>query len=103
MRFAAPHLKRMFPEFRTDWIVEAETWRARYAQPVVGKHYSRVLDTLTPDISNCYLATMAQIYPEDRGTNYAVRQGRAVARSVLNGSRSDGFVNASTRGALAAP
>ena len=57
VRFAAPHLKRMFPEFRTDWIVEAETWRARYAQPVVGKHYSRVLDTLTPDISNCYLAT----------------------------------------------
>lgn len=26
---------------------------------------------------------MAQIYPEDRGTNYAVRYGRRVAKQIL--------------------
>ena len=31
-------------------------------------------------ISGVYLATMAQVYPEDRGTNYAIRDGRKVAR-----------------------
>jgi hypothetical protein len=25
---------------------------------------------------------MAQVYPEDRGTNYAIREGRAVGRLV---------------------
>jgi len=25
---------------------------------------------------------MAQIYPEDRGTNYAIREGRRVARDL---------------------
>jgi hypothetical protein len=25
---------------------------------------------------------MAQVYPEDRGTNYAVREGRRVAREL---------------------
>jgi hypothetical protein len=25
---------------------------------------------------------MAQIYPEDRGTNYAIRNGRAIGREV---------------------
>jgi hypothetical protein len=25
---------------------------------------------------------MAQIYPEDRGTNYAIREGRDVARHI---------------------
>ena len=29
-----------------------------------------------------HIASMAQIYPEDRGTNYAVREGRAIARTV---------------------
>jgi hypothetical protein len=26
---------------------------------------------------------MAQIYPEDRGTNYAIREGRRVAHELL--------------------
>jgi hypothetical protein len=29
-----------------------------------------------------HICTMAQIYPEDRGTNYAIRQGRAAGRHV---------------------
>jgi len=27
---------------------------------------------------------MAQVYPEDRGTNYAIRDGRAAARLVAD-------------------
>jgi hypothetical protein len=27
-------------------------------------------------IAGLYLTTMAQVYPEDRGTNYAIREGR---------------------------
>ena len=29
-----------------------------------------------------YIASMAQVYPEDRGTNYAIREGRKVGRLV---------------------
>jgi hypothetical protein len=29
------------------------------------------------------VATMSQIYPEDRGTNYAVRIGEQAARALL--------------------
>jgi hypothetical protein len=28
---------------------------------------------------------MAQVYPEDRGTNYAIREGRRVAALVAEG------------------
>jgi hypothetical protein len=31
---------------------------------------------------NATISTMAQIYPEDRGTNYAIREGREVARAI---------------------
>ena len=80
--YCIPHLQRMFPAFDRRWVMNHHVWRARYAQPIVGKHYSRLIpDTETP-IAGLYLSTMAQVYPEDRGTNYAIRDGRRVGRDV---------------------
>jgi hypothetical protein len=39
-----------------------------------------------------YISTMAQVYPEDRGTNYAIRQGRKIGKEV---SESIGLANKS--------
>lgn len=78
--FAIENLRKMFPDLRDDIVLGAHVWRARYAQPVVERNYSRLIpDTRTP-LANLYLATMAQIYPQDRGTNYAIWQGREVAK-----------------------
>ncbi len=77
-----PYLSVIFPQFRRDWIVKHHVWRARYAQPVVTKDYSAFIPALRSPIEGVYLASMAQIYPEDRGTNYAVRDGRAAAAVV---------------------
>ena len=80
--YCMPHLARMFPAFERGWILGSHVWRARYSQPIVGTHYGdRIPDTETP-IAGLYLSTMAQIYPEDRGTNYAIRDGRRVGRQV---------------------
>lgn len=82
--FALPYIKRMFPDFNENWIMKSYLWRANYSQPIVEKNYSKMIpDTRTP-IKNLYLSTMAQIYPEDRGTNYAVRSGNEVAKLVLD-------------------
>ncbi len=83
--FALPHLKRMFPQFDDRWIKACHVWRARYAQPVVERRYSALIPDERTPITNLHLATMAQIYPEDRGTNYAVREGRRIGRSVAQG------------------
>jgi len=80
--YCIPHLQRMFPAFERGWVRNHHVWRARFSQPIVGKHYSRrIPDTGTP-IAGLYLSTMAQVYPEDRGTNYAIRDGRRVGRQV---------------------
>ena len=82
LEYCIPHLQRMFPAFDRRWVMNHHVWHARYAQPIVGKHYSRLIpDTETP-IGGLYLSTMAQVYPEDRGTNYAIRDGRRVGRDV---------------------
>ncbi|MHC4623102.1 MAG: NAD(P)/FAD-dependent oxidoreductase [Planctomycetota bacterium] len=80
--FAAPYVKRIFPEFDRSWVRRYYVWRAEYAQPVVGRHHSRLIPSRETPIEGLYLATMAQIYPEDRGTNYAIREGRRVGRAV---------------------
>jgi protoporphyrinogen oxidase len=80
--FALPYLHRMFPDFHDDLVSASHVWRARYAQPLVVRGYGdRIPDHRTP-IPGAYIASMAQVYPEDRGTNYAIRDGRRVAQMV---------------------
>jgi protoporphyrinogen oxidase len=80
--YCIPHLARMFPAFERAWVRDHHVWRARYSQPIVGKHYSKLIPATETPIGGVYLSTMAQVYPEDRGTNYAIRDGRRVGRYV---------------------
>ena len=82
LEFCIPHLQRMFPTFDRAWIAKHHVWRARYSQPIVVKHYGALIPEPTTPIGGLYLSTMAQVYPEDRGTNYAIRDGRRVGREV---------------------
>ena len=86
--FTLEHLRRMFPDLTDERVLDAHVWRARYAQPVVERGYRKLIPDMRTPVENLFLATMAQIYPEDRGTNYAVRQGRETAHALaaaLNG------------------
>jgi protoporphyrinogen oxidase len=74
-----PHLRRMFPAFAADWILASHVWRADYAQPIVERNYRSLIPAERGPLDRFYVSTMAQIYPEDRGTNYAVREGRRIA------------------------
>lgn len=79
---ALPYLRRMFPAFSDEWIKGSHVWRTRYAQPLVLRGYSKLIPEHHTSIKGAYIASMAQVYPEDRGTNYAIRDGRKVARLV---------------------
>lgn len=83
LHFAVVHLNRMFPKFASDWVIDYKVWRAQYAQPVTEKNYSMYVPGQKTPFGNGLISTMAQIYPEDRGTNYAVREGRNIANKIL--------------------
>jgi protoporphyrinogen oxidase len=83
LAFALPHLQRMFPGLEPGMIAASHSWQAAYAQPLVEKGYARRIPAHTTPIAGILLATMAQVYPQDRGTNHAVRDGRKVARLLL--------------------
>jgi protoporphyrinogen oxidase len=74
--YALPYLQRMFPQMQRNWIRRHHLWRARWSQPIVEKHYSNLIPAEDGPEKGLHLCSMAQIYPEDRGTNYAIREGR---------------------------
>lgn len=80
--FALSHIKRMFPKFDRSWVIRSHIWKARYAQPIVVRHYSKLIPEKQSPVKGLYIESMAQIYPEDRGTNYAVRQGQKIGKIV---------------------
>lgn len=75
-------LGRMFPAFDPGQVQERHVFRFRHAQHVVDCGYEqRIPDFRTP-LPGVYLANFSQIFPYDRGTNYAVRDGLALAGIV---------------------
>ena len=86
--FAMEHLKRMFPEFEESWVMDYKIWRSEYAQPVTEINYSTYVPKQETPFENAFISTMAQIYPEDRGTNYAIREGRMIAKRLTVGEQS---------------
>ena len=81
--FALPHLKKIFPDLERSWVDSYFLWKAKNSQPLVTKHYSKLIPDFKTPISGLWLSSMAQIYPEDRGTNYAIKYGRRVAKQML--------------------
>ena len=80
-----PHLQRINPAFRPDWVRSWRLFREDAAQPIITTHYSQKIPPLATPIEGLYLANNTQVYPEDRGQNYSIRIGREVARLAVGG------------------
>ena len=83
-----PALARFNPNFDESWVKESWLFRAKYAQPVPPVNHSRNIPPLETPISGLYWASMSQVYPWDRGTNYAVQIGRQAAQLIINRAKS---------------
>ncbi|MDR1465932.1 MAG: FAD-dependent oxidoreductase [Oscillospiraceae bacterium] len=79
----AEGLTAMFPGFSAADAAAWELFRSPWAQPVIGRRYSRTRIPIRTALPGVYLAGMSQIYPEDRGVNYAVRLGWDAAAEIL--------------------
>lgn len=81
-------LSGMFPAFDRSRLQAQHVFRFRNAQHVVDCSYAdRIPDFRTP-LPGVYLANFSQIFPYDRGTNFAVRDGQKLAAMMLEDARS---------------
>ena len=83
------YLRRMFPSFDPARLQESHVFRFRNAQHVVDCNYAQKIPDYRTPLPGVYLANFSQIFPYDRGTNFAVRDGLALAGLMLEdaGSR----------------
>lgn len=83
--YALPFIQKMFPAFDRSWVLDFHVWKEAYSQPLVTLHYSKIIPEFKTPLPNVIINTMAQIYPEDRGTNYAIREGKLRALEIIEG------------------
>jgi protoporphyrinogen oxidase len=81
-----PALKRINPQFKPEWVRKTWLFRTNYAQPVPLLNHSKNIPAIQTPIQGLYFASMSQVYPWDRGTNFAVQIGRRAARLILTDS-----------------
>ena len=78
-----PSFPRFNPRFERSWVRDAWLWKTPYAQPVPPVNHSRHIPEIRTPLPGLYFASMSQVYPWDRGTNYAVEIGRRAARMIM--------------------
>lgn len=80
-----PHLKKINPEFDPSWVKKSWLSKTGYAQPIPLLNHSKNIPALKTPIEGLWFASMSQVYPWDRGTNFAVEIGRRAAK-LMNGN-----------------
>jgi protoporphyrinogen oxidase len=82
----AEGLRAVNPGFSEAWIRDSWLFREPHAQPIVTVGYRERIPPLLTGAAGLLLANTTQIYPEDRGTNYAVREGERAAAQLTSRS-----------------
>jgi protoporphyrinogen oxidase len=80
-----PSLPRINPQFNPDWVRKTWLFRTSYAQPIPEVNHSRNIPSIQTPLAGLYFASMSQVYPWDRGTNFAVEIGRKAAGMMIKG------------------
>ena len=83
LAFYEPGLRRVNPGYEPGWIVRSWRFREPAGQPVVLPNHRDRMPPLATPVDGLLLANTTQVYPDDRGTNYAVRQGEEVVEALL--------------------
>jgi protoporphyrinogen oxidase len=83
LRRFLPALTRFHPDFQPDWVRKSWLFRTPYAQPIPPVDHSQAIPDLKTPVAGLWLASMSQVYPWDRGTNFAVEIARRAAKRMM--------------------
>jgi len=77
------YLKKIFPAFDESLIEKKRIFRFNWAQHVADTDYEKKIPDYKSGIEEVYFANFCQIFPQDRGMNYAIAEGEKVAKMVV--------------------
>lgn len=77
-----PALRKINKNFKKNWVKDKRVTKANFAQPIIPLNYSKKIPPFKTPIDGLYLVNIQQVYPWDRGTNYAVELGQKIAQAI---------------------
>ena len=78
-----PALQRIQPNFESSWIRKSWLFRTSYAQPLPFVNHSQNIPSIQTPLPGLFFASMSQVYPWDRGTNFAIELGKKAASLIM--------------------
>jgi protoporphyrinogen oxidase len=78
----APALARINPAFSPDWVTDAWSFAAPFAQPIVTVDYRLHIPPFETPLPGLWVASMFQVYPHDRGQNYSIDLAERLVRDL---------------------
>ena len=73
------YLKKIFPEFDRNQAKNISVFRFKSAQHIVKTNYVKPVYKVSKKV---YKMNFAQIYPEDRGMNYAIKEAKKLVKVI---------------------
>ena len=74
------YLKKIKPDFDIKQVIEKKIIRMKNAQHIVTTNYQKPEYKIE---NNLYQLNFAQIYPEDRGINFAVKEAGKIVKEII--------------------
>jgi len=90
-------LQTLNPRFRRDWVLDMHVARDPYAQPVPLAGGPMRQLTVRTGLAGLYHASLAHVYPDDRGVSMALDIGRRAAAAGLEDDRVAAHGSSSSR------
>lgn len=78
-----PFLKKINPSYK-NFLIGYKLFKTPFAQSIVSLNYSEMIPPFKTPLKNVYLVNIQQVYPWDRGTNYAVEWGEKVVDVICS-------------------
>lgn len=75
-------IEKIDPNYKKE-LIEYFVFKSPFSQPIIPVNYSKIKPPFETPIENLYLANIDQVYPWDRGTNYALELGRKISEIIL--------------------
>ena len=78
-----PLLTKINKNYKSQ-IIDIYIFTDFFAQPIIPVNYSKIIPSFETPLKNVYLANIQQVYPWDRGINYAVELGEKIANVIFD-------------------
>lgn len=79
-----PYLQKLNPGFKKSWIKKWHFNKAPFTQPIVTRDFAKDIPPHATELPHVFLANMAQIYPQDRGQNFAIEAAEKLVPQILD-------------------